>query len=440
MKTRVLLPMILVMTLVLSACGGSSGTTEASSGGGKVDQNGHVTLEFWYSLSGDSGKAVEYLVEQFNSSQSDITVVPTYQGDYATTQAKLYSAIAGGTLPNVAQVGGAALLGTSGSVVPISQFLSGENGMDISNIYQAFLNYNTADGTLWSMPFNNSVPVMYYNKDLFTAAGLDPENPPKAFTDLITDAQKLTVTPSGSSTPTQWGFNTRNDTQWYLSTLILENGGKIVSDDETQVLYNSSEAVAMLGLWSDMVNKYHIMPPNQHNEANSDFLAGKLGMFLCSSASVGSIVQSAPFKVGVAMVPSVSEIGQKLPVGGGGLVIFKNSDQTLLNASWKFVKFMVSHDSSAYLAMNTGYLPIYKDSLEGAEMKSYLEQHPEKSAAFQSLDYVVVIPEFSALGDSDSALQSAVQKVELGAATPQEALDKAKATVDNSIAEMKSTP
>ena len=182
------------------------------------------------------------------------------------------------------------------------------------------------------------------------------------------------------------------------------------------------------------------MPPNQHNEANSDFLAGKLGMFLCSSASVGSIVQSAPFKVGVAMVPSVSEIGQKLPVGGGGLVIFKNSDQTLLNASWKFVKFMVSHDSSAYLAMNTGYLPIYKDSLEGAEMKSYLEQHPEKSAAFQSLDYVVVIPEFSALGDSDSALQSAVQKVELGAATPQEALDKAKATVDNSIAEMKSTP
>lgn len=146
MKTRILLPMILILTLVLSACGGGGGTTAASSGGGSVDKNGHVTLEFWYSLSGDSGKAVEYLVDQFNKSQANVTVVPTFQGDYATTQAKLYSAIAGGTLPNVAQVGGAALLGTSGAILPIGQFLNGDNGMDVSNIYQAFLDYNTADG------------------------------------------------------------------------------------------------------------------------------------------------------------------------------------------------------------------------------------------------------------------------------------------------------
>jgi sn-glycerol 3-phosphate transport system substrate-binding protein len=440
MKTRILLPMILVLTLVLSACGGGGGTTAASSGGGSVDKNGHVTLEFWYSLSGDSGKAVEYLVDQFNKSQANVTVVPTFQGDYATTQAKLYSAIAGGTLPNVAQVGGAALLGTSGAILPISQFLSGDNGMDISNIYQAFLDYNTAGGTLWSMPFNNSVPVMYYNKDLFTAAGLDPENPPKTFTDLVADAQKLTVTPSGSSTPTQWGFNTRDDNQWYLSTLILENGGKIVSDDETQVLYNSPEAVAMLSLWSDLVNKYKVMPPNQHSEAQSDFLAGKLGIFLSSSASIGSIVQSAPFKVGVAMIPAVGDLGQKLPVGGGSLVIFTNSNQAIVDASWTFTKYMVSHDSMVYLATHTGYLPIYKDAQQWPEITSYLAQHPENSAAIQSLSYVVVIPEFSALGDSDSALRTAMQQVELGAAAPQAAMDQAKATVDNSISEMQPTP
>jgi sn-glycerol 3-phosphate transport system substrate-binding protein len=380
------------------------------------------------------------LIDQFNKSQSAITVVPTYQGDYATTQAKLYSAIAGGTLPNVAQVGGAALLGSSGAILPISQFLSSDNGMDTSNIYQAFLDYNKADGTLWSMPFNNSVPVMYYNKDLFTAAGLDPENPPKTFTDLIADAQKLTVTPSGSSTPTQWGFNTRDDNQWYLSTMILENGGKIVSDDETQALYNGPEGVAMLSLWSDLVNKYKVMPPNQHSEAQSDFLAGKLGIFLSSSASIGSIVSSAPFKVGVAMFPAVGDLGQKLPVGGGSLVIFKNSNPTIVDASWTLTKYMVSHDSMAYLATHTGYLPIYKDAQQWPEITSYLAQHPENSAAIQSLNYVVVIPEFSALGDSDGALRKAMQQVELGAAAPQAAMDQAKATVDNSIKEYQPTP
>jgi len=442
MKARILLLLILILAMVLSACGGgsSSGSTSSSSESGSVDKNGHVTLQFWYALSGDAGNAVEYLVKQFNASQSAITVVPTFQGDYSTTQAKLYSAIAGGTVPNVAQVGGAALLGSSGAVLPISQFLSGSNGMDTSDIIQAFLDYNTAGGTLWSMPFNNSVPVMYYNKDLFTAAGLDPNSPPKTFTDLIADAQKLTVTPSGSSTPTQWGFNTRDDNQWYLSTMILENGGKIVNDDETQVLYDGPEGVAMLSLWSDLVNKYKVMPPNQHSEAQSDFLAGKLGIFLSSSASIGSIVGSAPFKVGVAMIPAVGNLGPQLPVGGGSLVIFKNSNQTLVDASWTFTKYMVSHDSMVYLTTHTGYLPIYKDAQQWPEITSYLSQHPENTAAIQSLNYVVVIPEFSALGDSDSALRTAMQQVELNSATPQQAMDKAKATVENSIQELQATP
>ena len=196
----------------------------------------------------------------------------------------------------------------------------------------------------------------------------------------------------------------------------------------------------MLSLWSDLVNKYKVMPPNQHNEAQSDFLAGKLGIFLSSSASIGTIVSSAPFKVGVAMFPAVGDLGQQLPVGGGSLVIFKNSNQAILDASWTFTKFMVSHDSSVYLSTHTGYLPIYKDAQQWPEMTSYLAEHPENSAAIQSLSHVVVIPEFSALGDSDAALRKAMQQVELGSATPQDAMDQAKATVDNSISEMQATP
>ncbi len=435
MKRHILLSLALVFVLLSSACGSGGGETSAPSGGGSVDADGHVTLEFWYSLSGDSGQTVEDLVQQFNESQDNITVVATYQGDYATTMAKLYSAIAGGTVPNVAQVGGAPLLRDSNTLVPIADFLSGTDGSAISGIRQVFLDYNTADGVLWSMPFNNSLPILYYNEDLFTAAGLDPASPPQNFDELLAAAQALTVDSTGSGTPSQWGLNTRDDTHWYLSTMILSNGGQIVNDTLDQMLYNNAEGVAMLSVWNDWVNTYHVTPPNQHNESQSDFLSGRLGMLFSSSASVLSMEQGANFELGTTMFPAIGDSPLQIPIGGGSLAIFTNENQAILDASWQFVQFMSSRDSSLYLSTHTGYLPIYEDAAEWPEMQTFLTENPNRQAAIDSLQYAVVIPIFQALGTSDASLRQAIEQVELNAATPQEALDEAKANTENFIAQ-----
>jgi sn-glycerol 3-phosphate transport system substrate-binding protein len=157
MKNKIWLMCILLAVMMLNSCGG--GNEQTNSGSGSVDSSGHVTLEFWYALGGDSGAAVEELVSRFNASQSNITVVATYQGDYTAAMAKIYSAIAGRAVPNVVQVGGAPLLGTSGAILPISDFTATDSSFDINLIRPAFLEYNTAGGVLWSMPFNNSVPI-----------------------------------------------------------------------------------------------------------------------------------------------------------------------------------------------------------------------------------------------------------------------------------------
>jgi ABC-type glycerol-3-phosphate transport system substrate-binding protein len=430
MKNKIWLMCILLAVMMLNSCGG--GNEQTNSGSGSVDSSGHVTLEFWYALGGDSGAAVEELVSRFNASQSNITVVATYQGDYTAAMAKIYSAIAGRAVPNVVQVGGAPLLGTSGAILPISDFTATDSSFDINLIRPAFLEYNTAGGVLWSMPFNNSVPILYYNKDLFTAAGLDPNDPPSNVDELLVAAKALTSKPDASGMPTQWGFNTGNDTHWFLSTFILENGGQIVNADETQVLYNSPEAVAMLQMWSDWVNTDKVMPPNQHAEALSDFLAGKLGMMIASTSTVSSVKEQAPFNLGTAMYPAVGSNIQ-VPLGGGSLAIFKNEDSRLTAAAWEFVKFMVSKDSSIYLTTHTGYIPIYADALSWPEIQTLITESPLRKASIDTLPYAVSIPVFSALGNSDLALRAAVQKVELGAATPQEALNEAKASVDHAI-------
>jgi len=242
----------------------------------------------------------------------------------------------------------------------------------------------------------------------------------------------MTLDPGNTGTPSQWGLNFRDDDQWYLSTLFLENGAQVVNADESQVLYNSSEAVAMLQLWGDWVNKYKVMPINQHSEAQSDFLAGKLGMYFGSSAMVTSLKSSAPFDLGVAMFPAIGSV-RKAPVGGGSLVIFKNKDARIVQATWEFVKYMVSRDSQIYLATQTGYIPVYKEALSWPEIKALIAADPSRKAAIEELDSAVAIPEFSALGDSDAALRQAIQQVELNASTPQKALDDAVKSVDQSI-------
>jgi len=430
--------LVLVITvLLLSACGGG-GSKTSSGGGGSVDAQGNVTLDFWYALGGDSGKAIEALVKQFNDSHPTIKIVATYQGSYTTAMAKVYSAITGNTLPNVAQLGAAPLLGSSGAVLPIKDFIANDSSFDLGTIHPSFLEYNTAGGELWSLPFNNSVPILLYNKDLFVAAGLDPEDPPEDIDELLEYAKALTITDSSGVT-VQYGLNTKDDTHWFLSTLFLENGAQIVTEDESEMLYNSPEAVAMLQTWSDWVNVHKIMPPNQHAESLSDFLAGKLGMLMSSTSVVSGIQNDAAFPVGSAMFPMVNGV-RKVPIGGGSLVIFRNENELIRNASWEFVKFMISEESSIYLTSQSGYIPIYKDALDWPEIDTIIKDNPLRQAAINSLPYAVAIPVFSALGNSDLALQNAVEKVELGTADPQTALNDAKTSVDHAIKTQFSTP
>lgn len=426
----------IILLICITACGGSQSTSTSGSGStAKIDANGHITLEFWYALSGDNGKVVEELVKQFNESQSKITVNATYQGDYASAMAKVWAAVSTGGLPSVAQIGGAPLMGSTNAVVPISEFIDGSNGIDKSAIRQVFWDYNTAGGVLWSMPFNQSIPVLYYNRDLFTAAGLDPDKPPQTWADVIEMGAKLTLDTNANGEIDQWAINSADDTHYYLSAMFLSNGVQIVNAEETEVLYNSPEAVEMLTLWGDMVNTYKIMPPNQHEEAKSDFLAGKLAMLMASSSNIPSMEANAPFKVGVTQMPAVAGKERVVPVGGGSLLIFKDANAEIQDAAWTFVKFMTSKESSIYLSTHTGYLPIYTEAFEWPELASYIKEHPNRGAAIEGLDNAVAIPEFPALGTSDASLRKAVQAVELGSATPQDALNEAKRTVDATIKE-----
>jgi sn-glycerol 3-phosphate transport system substrate-binding protein len=263
-----------------------------------------VKITFWYALSGAQGQVVEAMVKKFNAEQKNITVDVIFQGSYADIAQKLTAAITAKTVPDIAQMGGAPTLAESGAIVPITEFLTEPERADI---YEGFLDYNKFAGKLVTMPFNNSVPMLYYNKDLFAAAGLDPNKPPATWDELVKAAQALTK-------PGQWGLNTHTDTHWYLSAMIMQNGGKILSDDGKKVVYNSPEGIEALQFWGDLVTKHKVMPANQHAQASADFLAGKVAMMMRSSASLAAVERDAKFKVGIAPLPCKKQCSE--PIGG----------------------------------------------------------------------------------------------------------------------------
>jgi len=229
--TKILKAIVLIAALssvMLVGCGGDANSNSA----GTIDKDGHITIEFWYALGGNSGEVVEELVNQFNQSQTEITVIGTYQGGYASSMAKLWNALSAKTPPAVAQIGGAPLVGNTGAIIPITDFLNQSGDFDRDDIWEVFWDYNSAGGQIWSMPFNHSVPMLFYNRDLFISAGLDPDQPPETWDEVIQYGQLLTTDTDDNGEIDQWGFNTKDDTHWYLSTMFMENGVEIVNSDE----------------------------------------------------------------------------------------------------------------------------------------------------------------------------------------------------------------
>ncbi len=387
-----------------------------------------VKLTFWYALSGTSGKAVEAMVAKWNQTHPNTQVDVIFQGSYADIAQKLTAAVTAKTLPDVAQMGGAPTMADSGVIVPIGDLVSKD---DLADIYPGFWDYNKYGNQIVSMPFNNSIPVLYYNKDLFTAAGLDPNKPPTTWDELVTAAKALTKDTNNDGKIEQWGLNTNTDTHWYLSAMILQNGGKILSDDGKKVVYNSPEGVEALQFWSDLVNKHKVMPSNQHAQAQADFTAGKLGMMMRSSASLGTLSTDAKFKLGIAPLPCKKTCSE--PLGGASFLIFKSTPEKQ-KAAWEFVQWMTNAENTVDLFIKTGYVPLRKSVSDAPALKDYVKTSPNAQVLVDAVKYASAIPVFSELGNSDEQLRKAVEKMELGQGTAKDALDAAVTLINKNLA------
>ncbi len=406
-----------------------------------------VKIIFWHSMGGVNGEAINKMVADFNEAYAGkIEVEVQFQGDYDEAINKLKSASMGNMGADVVQIYdiGTRFMIDSGWIIPMQELIDADN-YDISQIEPNIAAYYSVDGQLYSMPFNSSTPIMYINRDAFIEAGLDPDNPPKNFDEIMAACEKL-VKKDENGNITQYGFGMGNY-GWFFEQWVGKMGQDYVDQGNgrdapaTKVVFDENgSALQILSTWDKLIKEGYITYLNRGNDdAKSAFITGNIAMVLESTAALKSLLVNVDdrFEIGTAYFPSINaDDAGGVSIGGGSLWAIDNDDEAKRDASWEFIKFMISPEQQAYWNAQTGYFPITVATHELDAFKANIEEYPQFMTAIDQLHDTK--PEFtgsllSVFPEARAKVEEITERVIMGELTPEEAVTQLASQINEAI-------
>ena len=389
MKKKVIASMLAVSMIAgtSSAVFAAENTTAEMADASEVDG---TTISFWHSMGGVNGEALDTLVKQFNEeNEYGITVDAQYQGEYDDSLNKQKSAQIGNMGADLVQVYeiGTRFMIDSGWIVPMQDMIDGD-GYDLSQIEPNLAAYYTIDNELYSMPFNSSTPILYYNKDMFEKAGITEV--PDSLEGIGEIGQQL-LDNGGAGEAMSMGIY-----GWFFEQLISKQGleyannGNGRKEAATAVAFDENGAAKnILTVWKELNDKGFAPIVGKGGDAGlADFSAGKSAITLGSTASLKQILQdvNGKFEVGTAYFPKVSSSDEGgVSIGGASLWALDNQDPKKLRATWEFIKFLISPESQAYWNAQTGYFPVTVAAQEEETFKQNVAEYPQFQTAIDQL-------------------------------------------------------
>lgn len=391
--------------LLVAGCSGSgegAGGGDAPPADALENADGVTTVSFWHSMDGTNGETLQALTDAFNAQhEGEIVVEPVFQGTYDDTITKYKAAVQSDTTPTLVQIYdiGSRFMMDSGTVLPMQAFIE-RDSYDVSDLQPNIAGYYTVNDELWSMPFNTSMPVMYYNKTLFEAAGLDPEAPPATLDEVRAAAETLSTVNGG---PAEFGFNAAIY-GWLVEQEIAANGDLYCeaengrgSDRAANFSFDNPGAVEFVEWWAQMVaDGIAGNTGRATSDAQDAFKTGTIGITLESTGALRGMQEAAEaqgFELGVAYYPRLedNEFG---PIIGGASLWIANEEHTDAEqeAAWQFVQFLAEPANQATWHTGTGYFPIVRSALDEPEDIAWREQYPQFDVAIQQLEDTTLAP------------------------------------------------
>lgn len=387
MRHRWVLVTLTTLSLVGMLAGCGSGQTTAGA-------QQPTTITFWYGLGGQLGQVVQSMVTEFNRTHPAIQVHASFQGSYSgggPEQQKLLAAIAAGDPPDIAQleVHSMPVFAAAGALTPLTHLMDQSHVDNPANFLPGMLVSTQYQGTYYGVPFNRSVPLLFYNATLLRQAGIT--NAPSTWTELARDAQRLT---SGSGTGKVYGFAPLVD-WWPWEASVWSGGGQILSSNLQQAVFDSPAALSILQGEQALVQQGDAVVktgPQYWSETTDAFIHGQVAMDIDSAADIGEVRAGvgSSFHWGTALFPQA--VSRMVPPGGADVVILRHTPQSKVQAAWTFIQWWTATAQTTAWSEQTGYVPVQKAALTDAGYGQFLAAHPQNKVALDELRYQTPAP------------------------------------------------
>lgn len=377
-----------------------------------------VIVNFWHTRgSGANLEVVEHSVKQFNETigkEKGIEVVQTFVGSYdeILTKTQLSATLEEGPQIVVSERAYVPVLVDDDLVVDMLPFAE-RDGLDLSNFYDVFLNtYGMVDGKLAALPYIRSTPVFYYNKGMADAKGLTA---PRTIEELEAFGKALTVVNESTGETEVYGFEMLNDFGWFCQNMLYQMNSNILSEDGMSCpALEDGAMLKLLSAWRQWVDDgwcRSFASTSAESEMKEKFYQGKLAGFFASCGGLKNVERDSAengIELGVAPLPTWDSNRPSAPVGGGNICIVKGINTTeQIEASWEFVKFLMSDEMVTYNAMNSGYVPTTKTAGESAAMQEFWAEKPLWKVAYDQLPTAQDLPSSIYRADITNACASA---------------------------------
>ncbi|HTJ56094.1 MAG TPA: ABC transporter substrate-binding protein [Devosiaceae bacterium] len=347
-----------------------------------------VTVEFWHSFDGSSGKALEQIIGKFEAAHPDIKIDAQDIGDYNAIVAKLQAAIPAHRAPDavIMEVTRYGLFADRGVLKDLTPYLDADPLK--GQLFDYAREAGIYKGKNYIIPFNSSTPVLYLNTKLLKEAGIDTVPELKTWDEILKVAQTVTdklgsqgIT--GIAAPGQFA-------RWGL---VEDNDSELIDPRTNDILLDAPGTIAAYQWMADLVHKYHVASPDGvTNEAQgeAEFTAGKVAMMLNSVGDYGGVRQAVGPDLTVVPMPCNKVC--RVPIGGAGIGIVAASDKAKQDAAWTFISYMASADANATWFAATGYMPINKNTAAVPVAADALKTQPALQVSIDQLPFAVGRP------------------------------------------------
>ena len=350
-------------------------------------------IMWWHAMSGQLGKQLEKLAADFNTSQSDYRIVPTYKGSYTETVTAAIFAFRSRSQPAIVQVNEVAtatMMAAKGAIYPVFELMRDQSESFSPEAYLPAVTgyYSDVAGNMLSFPFNVSTPILYYNKDVFRAAGLDPEVAPKTWPEVGAAAKRLRAAGSPCGLTTSWPswINVENFSAFHNLPLATRTNG--FGGLDAELVFNNSlviRHIAQLAEWqSTKVFDYS----GRGQSAEPRFQKGECGIFIGSSATRADIKANSKFEVGYGMIPYWPEIAgapQNTIIGGATLWVLRDRPRAEYTGVARFFAYLSKPEIQAAWHQNTGYLPITRAAFDLTRAQGFYDRNPGTASSIEQL-------------------------------------------------------